>query len=127
MSDPYVMTIPAVPPSFNEFKRWPWQKQERERKAFQKLVWAYLNEHGNRCPRDLQRVELRFAMTFKVARRRDSDNFGALLHKWTQDMLVRERVIPDDTHDRCTAYPPRIVVGETDQTVIVIKPLGVGA
>lgn len=121
MRRPYVITIPVVPPSLNEFKRWPWQRQERERRAFQEQVWASLNEHGNRCPRGLGRVELRAVLVFRMARRRDSDNFGALLWKWTQDVLTSEGVIPDDTHDRCTAYPPRIVVGEVEQTVIVVR------
>jgi hypothetical protein len=122
---PWVTTIPVVPPSLNEWKKWHWAKQRKAREAFQEQVWAALNEHGNRCPRGLERVELRFALSFRVARRRDADNFGALLHKFTQDVLVQQGVIPDDTHDRCTAYPPRIVLGEREQTVIVIKPMEV--
>lgn len=120
----WVTVIPVVPPSLNEWRKWHWSRQKREREAFQEQVWAALNEHGNRCPRGFERIELRFALSFTVTRRRDSDNFGSLLAKWVQDVLVRERVIPDDTHDRCTAHPPKIVLGEKEQTMIMLREAG---
>jgi hypothetical protein len=117
----YTLFIPGVPPSLNEYKRMHWGEQERRRKAFQQMVWAVLNEKGNRCPRGLERIVVRAVLTFPVDRRRDSDNYGAVLAKWVQDVLVREGVIPDDTADRCTFYPPGIITGETEHTFLVIE------
>ena len=121
MSDAYVLTLPALPPSLNEYTRWHWTKRKREKDAFQELVWGYLNELGNRCPREFDEVEIRAVLMFTEERRRDSDNFGAVLAKWVQDVLVRERVIPDDTADRCTCHPPKIVLGRKPMTVITLE------
>lgn len=117
----YHCTIPLVAPSLNVWMRMHWSKQERARKEFQDALWAVLNEKGNRCPRGFGRVKIRAVLTFKDHRRRDSDNFGAVLAKWTQDVLVREGVIPDDTADHCTFYPPGIVTGDGEHTFLVIR------
>lgn len=115
---PYI--IPAVPPSLNEYTRMHWAKKERVRKDFQSCVWAALNEKGHRCPRGLERVELHAVLVFAKDRRRDSDNFGSVLWKFVQDVLVTEGIIPDDDHERCTAYPPRIAIGEKETTLLSI-------
>lgn len=117
----YVCTIPSLPPSLNEWSRMHWAQRRLLRDDFQRELWAVLNEKGNRCPRGLERIEVRAVLTFGKKRRRDSDNFGAVLAKWTQDVLVREGVIPDDTADRCTFYPPGIVIGEEEGTLIVVE------
>ena len=122
MSRAYVCTIPSVPPSNNIYQRMHWSKRERVRREFQEQLWAVLNEKGNRCPRGLQRVELRAVLHFTERRRRDSDNFGATLWKFVQDVLVSEGVIPDDTADRCTAYPPGILLAQSEHTLLVIQP-----
>lgn len=116
----YICTVPAVAPSLNEWKHWHWAKQSREREAFQTMLWAVLNEKGNRCPRGLERVEIHAVVGFTVERGRDSDNFLTPLNKWTQDVLTDMGVIPDDTADRCTFYPPALVVGPSEQTVLMI-------
>ena len=121
MSDAYVLTLPTVPPSFNEYTRWHWTKRKREKDAFRTLVWGYLNEPGNCCPRGFDEAEIRAVLMFTEDRRRDSDNFGAVLAKWLQDVLVQQRVIPDDTADRCTCYPPKIVLGRKPMTVITLE------
>ena len=122
MPEPYICTIPAVPPSLNVYTRMHWSKQARVREAFQELVWAVLNEKGNRCPRGLDRVELRAVIQHTTSRRRDSDNAGATLWKFVQDVLVREGVIPDDTADRCHALAPKLVVGDVEQTILIVIP-----
>lgn len=118
---PYVFTIPVVPPSLNVYTRLHWSKQAKVREEFQEQVWASLNEHGNRCPRGLERVELHAVIQFPDARRRDGDNFGATLWKFLQDVLVRERVIPDDSHDRCTAHPPKLMTGKKPLTIVTLE------
>lgn len=118
---PYVFTIPVVPPSLNVYTRLHWSKQKKLREEFQEQVWASINEHGNRCPRGLEKVELHAVIQFPDARRRDSDNFGATLWKLVQDVLVRDGVIPDDSHDRCTAHPPKLMVGRKPLTVVTLE------
>ena len=117
----YTCSLPVLPPSLNVWKRQHWAEQERERKAFQQELWAALNARGNRCPRGLERIRVKAVLVFTVARRRDSDNFGAVLAKWTQDVLVQQRIIPDDTADRCTFLPPVLTVGESENTILVIE------
>ena len=117
----YTCTIPAVPPSLNEYRRMSMYPAARRQKAFQEMVWAVLNEKGNRCPRGLERVDLRAVMYFTVSRKRDGDNYGAVLWKWFQDVLVREGVIPDDTADRCTSHSPVISIGEREATFVVME------
>lgn len=114
----YDLVVPVVPPSFNEYLRWHWAKQSREREEWQKYIWAYLNERGHRCPRGAARVELHAVLFFDKKRRRDSDNFSMPLWKWTQDALVHNKIILDDNAERCTSHVPKIVSGEKLMTVV---------
>ena len=118
----YSCTIPAVAPSLNEWKRWHWTKQEQARKAFQWMLWCLLQEKGNQCPKGLDAVVITAAITVTTKRRRDGDNFGALLAKWTQDVLPKLGVIKDDDHKHCRfMLPPAIVVGASEHTFLVIR------
>jgi hypothetical protein len=113
--------LPVTPPSLNKYIRMNRYAQKRVREAFQTEVWAAISgATGDRCPRGLQAVELRAVLTFPVVRGRDSDNYGATLWKFVQDVLTAQGVIPDDTADRCTGYPPRIEVGEREQTLLML-------
>jgi hypothetical protein len=118
----FVCSLPVTPPSLNKYTRMHWAAKKRVREAFQEEVWAAINGACNkeRCPRGLEAVELRAVLTFPVIRGRDSDNYGATLWKFVQDVLTRQGVIPDDTADRCTGYPPRIVVGEKEGTLLML-------
>lgn len=117
----YVCTIPGVPVSLNEWQRMHWARQERERARWQEMVWAVLSEKGNKCPRGLARIELRAVLVFPRGARRDASNFGAVLWKLTLDVLVREKVIPDDTARYVECREPRIVSGERAATVLMVK------
>ena len=117
----YSLIIPATPPSLNEYKRWHWARQERERLNWQAMIWALLNQKGNKAPKGLEKVEVRAVLYFTTTRRRDSDNFGAVLAKWTQDCLVDYGMIPDDTADRCTFLPPMIERGQTVYTFLTLR------
>lgn len=102
--------------------RWHWTKQEKARKDFQWMLWCLLLEKGNQCPKGLERVVITAAITLTTNRRRDGDNFGALLAKWSQDTIVKLGVIPDDDHTRCKfMLPPTILVGSIEQTFLVIR------
>ena len=117
----YVCRLPVLPPSLNVWRHWHWAKQDRERKAFQTMLWAVLNEKGNKCPRGLEAVDLHAVLCFPTKRGRDSDNYGAVLWKWVQDTLTQEGVIPDDTADRCTAHAPQLLQGP-ETTMLLIVP-----
>jgi len=117
----YTLTIPGIPPSLNVWKRMSMFPAARAQKAFQDAAWACLNEKGNKCPRGLERVDLRAVVYFTVARRRDGDNYGSVLWKWFQDVLVREGVIPDDTPAHVLAHQPVWSVGGSEQTFVVIE------
>ncbi len=117
----YVCSFPEPAPSLNEWRKWHWAKQERERMAFQTVVEAELNRKGNKCPRGFGRADIHAVIMLPGARRRDSDNFGAVLAKWTQDVLTGLGVIPDDTADRCTFHPVKIVAGQKSMTGLTIE------
>lgn len=117
----YVCTIPAVPPSLNRYTRMHWAAKERERESFQQMVWAVLNEKGNRCPRNLGAVDLHSVIVFTNLRHRDSDNYGSVLYKFVQDVLVAEGIIANDTADLCTGFPPALEVGPAEQTILMIS------
>lgn len=125
MVEPYVCTIPAVPPSFNVYNRLHWAQKRKQRDEWGWMLQVVLGEKGNRCPRGLESVELRAVVQFTTGRRRDSDNYSMPLWKWTQDALVRLGIIPDDTHERCHSLPPKIVTGDREQTVLIVIPRGI--
>lgn len=118
--EPYVCRVPLIAPSLNVYTRMHWAQQKKVRETFQDYLWAVLNEHGNRCPRGLRAIDVRAIIQFNKVRNRDSDNFGSVLAKFSQDVFTREGIITDDTADRCTFHPPRIIVGEVEQTVLII-------
>jgi hypothetical protein len=122
----FICSFPAVPPSFNKYRHMHWAAQKKVREAFQLEVWAAINGANGqgRCPRGFERVELRAVLTFRVVRGRDSDNYGAMLWKFTQDVLTRQGVVTDDTADRCTGHPPKLQVGDKEQTLLMLWGYG---
>jgi hypothetical protein len=121
MVEPYACNVPGVVPSLNEFLRWkPYQQREAKRQ-WQHDLEAVLCERGNVCPRGLEYVDLRAVLYFPVARRRDADNRGALLWKWSLDSLVRLHVIPDDTPEHVHTNEPGLAIGQSEQTFLSIR------
>jgi crossover junction endodeoxyribonuclease RusA len=117
----YTFTVPGVPPSLNVWARSTTYPQARAKKGWEQAVWALVNERGNRCPRPLAHAELLACITFRQRRRRDAENFGACLWKFTCDGLVKAGIIPDDTPQYVTTYTPELVVGDVEQTQIMIR------
>ena len=117
----YVCTIDAVPLSLNVYQRMNRWDRTTAKYEWQRLVNAAINKKGNVCPRGFERVELHAVIQFKTNRGRDGDNYATPLWKWTQDEMVRCHVISDDTHDKCRALPPKIVVGDVEQTVLIFE------
>lgn len=125
---PYVFSVPGLPPSLNEFQRWNLMKRVRLKHEWQAMIWPLLCEKGNVCPRPLNTpVELRAVLIFTTNRRRDSDNFGAVLWKWTQDVLEMRGYVPNDSHDLVKSYPPGFALGRRECTVITITSCMRGA
>ena len=120
----YVCSVPAVPPSFNEYDRWCLGRKLRAKQEWQHMLGAVLNEKGNRCPRAPQgfaRIELKSVICFTTGRRRDGDNYGMPLWKWTQDVLVSYRVIPDDSREHCLVHAPGFALAKEPRTLITIE------
>lgn len=114
-------TIPDVPPSFNEYVRMHWSRQQKIKREWEKWVWARANEKGNRCPRPLGEVTIRAVLVFDLSRRRDSDNFTATLAKFAQDGLVVAGVLEDDDAARVKFEPVKIVEGDEKLTVLTVE------
>lgn len=121
----YVFTIPALPPSFNDWRGWPEGKKMRLRDEWKAMVWALVHEHGNVAPRGIERATLRAVLFFTTNRRRDHDNYHQPLWKWVQDALVDSKVLVRDDHERLIAMPPGFVVGGPERTLVTIEE-GVG-
>jgi hypothetical protein len=60
-------------------------------------------------------------LTFTEQRRRDGENFGAVLWKWAADVIVREGIIPDDTPQHIVCHTPAIEIGSREQTLMMIQ------
>jgi len=120
MSETYVCSVPILPCSLNEWARAHWTRRRLLHDAFQHDLWAVLNEKDNKCPRGLERVECHAILTFTEKRRRDGENYGAVLWKWAADVLVREGVIPDDTPEHILCHTPELRVGSENQTLLLI-------
>lgn len=117
---PYVFTMHETPPSLNEWRTWHPMKQLREKQRWEKDIRFLLHEKGNVCPH-FERVVIRAVLFFSLERRRDTDNFTAVLAKWVQDALVKGGVLPDDNSTRCTFAPVGIVAGKRPMTIITIE------
>ena len=120
-ASPYVFTIHETPHSLNEWRKWHWSRQAKEKARWEEMVFFLLREKGNVSPRGLERVLIRAVLFFPVTRSSDKDNFTAVLAKWTQDALVRAGVIPDDSAGHCTFAPVGIVTGIKPMTIITIE------
>ncbi len=120
----YVCSVPAVPPSFNEYARWSLDQKLRAKGEWHRILGAVLNEKGNRCPRGPEgfaRIELRSVICITNGRRRNCDNRSVPLWKWTQDVLVSYRVITDDSREHCLVHAPGFVLAGEPRTLITIE------
>lgn len=118
----YILTIPYAPPSLNDWMRWHWARQERERERFQRDVHLLLREKGNVCPRPLAiPLFLRAVVMRPGVRRRDSDNYATPLFKWLQDVLVLARYLPDDTADLVRYESPAVVAAPREMTIVTFE------
>jgi len=117
----YVCSFPEMAPSLNEWRTWHWTKRKSQREVFQRVYNAELNKEGNACPRGFDRVDIHAVLMYPDVRRRDSDNMGAVLKKWFQDVLVWCHIIPDDTAEHCDFHTPRIIPGAKPLTLITME------
>lgn len=99
------VTLTDVPPSLNAVgSRGHWRRWHSLKKAWQNdLGLLLLAEVG--LPRGWARARATAQLRFPDRRRRDSDNFSALLAKSLGDALVTGGFIPDDTAERYSFEP----------------------
>lgn len=136
MAEPviYVCNLPGTPMSFNEYNRLMrtpgGQKKLARIEAKTKYdIMGVLHQKGNQAPTGFERAELRAVIFFprldadlrdRGDRRHDRDNYHMPFWKWLQDVLVLERVIPDDRERCCTAHPVRFARGRVPMTIVTM-------
>ena len=120
-----IITIPATPPSINQYQHWHWAKKRAIKAEWVRLIWGYLNEQGiyrnslkGEC---FSHVHISSTITFTTNRRRDPQNYASTLYKFLDDALVQCGVIPDDTAEYISHDEPVLRVGDKACTVIEIR------
>jgi hypothetical protein len=130
----YVCRLAGTPMSFNEYDRLKRTPRGQMQLAGIKAktihdTRAVLREKGNRVPTGFARVELRTVIFFPILdadmrnrgdRRHDRDNYHVPYYKWLQDVLVEQKVIPDDRERCCIAHPVRFARGRQPMTLLTM-------
>ena len=90
----YAYTIPAIPPSNNQFigRNVRWQYQS-EKKRWAELIAVFCRP---KPPKPIERARVTISYTFKDGRRRDPDNYSG---KMILDGLVNAGILVDDSFD----------------------------
>lgn len=111
----YTITLNQVPPSMNPVLRNHWALRDAANNSwYNELGWL-----AKKLPRGVKHVYLAFEIFSATNRRRDADN--PLAAKFTQDALVKIGVIPDDTPEYVTSFPPKISTDpENPRTEIMV-------
>lgn len=90
-----VLEHPATPPSLNELLYRHWRIERSQKKTWQDTFERLLLAAG--CPEFPRGCFAHAALRFPTRRRRDADNYAAVLSKALGDALVVMAAIPDDT------------------------------
>ena len=98
MSGRAMIQIHATPPSFNSTRYAHWRKVKRATDEWAMRILVEIQKA--RIPRGVERVQAEALMRFPTRRRRDEGNFRVTIEKALGDVLVAQRIIPDDTRDR---------------------------
>lgn len=102
----FTITLLQRPESQNKWERFHWS----ERKALkEKWAWEFFVV-GNFLPRDCKHITLTARIYFPEKRRRDAENYAAVLWKMTNDTLVDLHIIPDDTPEYISTSNPELLV-----------------
>lgn len=117
----YRIVLPGCPPSLNRAGgQGHWRRWANAKRTWQAAI-APLLEY-EQIPKDLGAITASAQLRFPVKRRRDSDNFSALLSKVLGDALQKGGWLPDDTPEHfqfepvCFAHAP----GLAEQTTILL-------
>ena len=116
----YTLEIPLTPPSINVYQHWHWAKKRKVKAEWTEMIWALLNEKGNVCPSRLSHVNVETVITFAIGRRRDAQNYGAVLYKFLGDALTASGIIKDDTSDYIRYAEPTLEHGSRAGTKITL-------
>lgn len=120
MTGPYICTVPWAPPSFNVYNNWKPCQQREQKRLWQHAVSGLVNQKGNVAPRGLARAEVKAVIQFTTDRGRDLDNYYDPMWKWTLDALRAAGVLVNDTDKHVLPHVPKLVLGDVEQTVIMI-------
>ena len=90
----------------NEWTRLHWAERRQVKEDWAWEVFAV----GSKLPKKCKHVDVSAVLVFPQARRRDAENFGAVLWKMTNDALVELGVIPDDTPEYISTSNPILQV-----------------
>lgn len=104
----YQLVFPFLPPSKNEYDRWPGQWQSAAKKKWLRHTRTLLDE--NLVPRHVPKVGLSAQLVFPAANRRDPQNYAQTLWHFIPDALVTCGVIPDDCAGRIDFGPHQLGV-----------------
>ncbi len=99
------ITIPEIPPSWNEIMRMHYHQRNKEVQRWAGLVGMFNN---SRKQHNYERAEVKLTYYFPDKRRRDPDNYSG---KVIMDALVSNGVIKDDSF----ANVELVIVGGLDR------------
>jgi Holliday junction resolvase RusA-like endonuclease len=84
-----------IPPTQNELRRMHYQTIAKEKKSWERIIWAIVKEQKIQ---PVNTVLVTYEFWFKDRRRRDADNYAASA-KMLQDGLVKAGILPDDNFE----------------------------
>ncbi|MBN2167949.1 MAG: hypothetical protein JW738_01790 [Actinobacteria bacterium] len=98
----YIITLNQTPLSWNPGSRKHWNVRDRANKEwYEEFGWL-----ATKIPRNVKHIYLIGEIFYAADHGQDADN--AMIWKFTQDALVNIGVIPKDTPEFVTAFPPKI-------------------
>ena len=95
-------------------------RYRRKRNQWDGYIQALTMEAGNKLPRPLAHASVEAVLWFTTSRRRDEDNYRALLSKWAGDALQRTGHIADDTPDYYEFNRVHFLQGDREATQLTI-------
>lgn len=115
----WLITVPNLPPSLNEWQRMHWTKRYQETKELCLSIWGLAQQ--NRIPR-FEHAECACRYFFPIARVRDSPNYHYWKSLW--DALVRAGILrADDIRHLHVSEPALLVDRERPRSEITIHPV----
>jgi len=110
------ITIPEIPPSYNEIMRMHYHKRNREVERWAALI-AFFN---NKKVKNFEKAKVKLTYFFPDRRRRDPDNYAG---KVIMDGLVNAGIIKDDSFNNVELELAGDVDKDNPRTEIEVTPM----